>query len=112
MSSRLLLSFFLALFLFACTASEEETPPPIPPEELKEIIAAALILEPAGRELPYSVQDSVYNKYYTKILSEKGYSIDAFISSMQWLQKDPKRLQETYTEVLERIQVIESEVNN
>lgn len=111
MRSRLLLLAFAMVFLFACS-QEEETPPPIPLEDMKEIIAAALILEPAGRELSYSQQDSIYNKYYTKILNEKGYSMDDFITSMQWIQKDTKRLQETYTEVLEKIQIMESEVNN
>jgi len=35
-----------------------------------------------------------------------------FIKSMQWLQRDPKRLQQAYTTVLERIQVIEAEQDN
>jgi hypothetical protein len=110
--TRLVLSVFVLLvFSFSC-AKEEEAPPPISPDQLMEIIAEALILEPAGREMPYVTQDSIYKKYYTLILKERGHTMEDFISSMQWLQKDPKRLEETYNKVLEHIQVIEAEANN
>lgn len=112
MTTRLFLSVFLPLiFAFSC-AKEEEPPPPIPPDQLKEIIAEALILEPAGREMPYIAQDSIYKRYYALILKERGHTMEEFISSMQWLQKDPKRLEETYNKVLEHMEVIETEANN
>lgn len=112
MITRLLSSvLILLIFSFSC-AKEEEPPPPIPPDQLKEIIAEALILEPAGREMPYIAQDSIYKKYYTLILAERGHTMEEFISSMQWLQKDPKRLEETYNKVLEYIEIIEAEANN
>ncbi len=112
MITRLILSVFtLIIFFFSC-GEEEELPPPIPPDQLTEIIAEALILEPAGREIAYLIQDSIYKHYYTLILKERGYTMGEFITSMQWLQKDPKRLEETYTKVLEHIQIIETETNN
>ena len=98
--------------LVSSCGEEEELPPPIPTDQLTEIIAEALILEPAGREMPYLMQDSIYERYYTFILQEKGYNMEDFISSMQWLQKEPKRLEETYNKVLEHIQIIETEANN
>lgn len=112
MSIRLIISVFTLVVLVGSCGKEEELPPPIPQDQLTEILAEALILEPAGREMPYLVQDSIYKQYYTLILGEKGHTMDEFISSMQWLQKDPKRLEETYTKVLEQIQIIETEANN
>lgn len=112
MSIRLIISVFTLVVLVASCGKEEELPPPIPQDQLIEIIAEALILEPAGREMPYIVQDSIYKQYYTLILVEKGYTMEEFVSSMQWLQKEPKRLEETYTKVLEQIQIIETEANN
>jgi hypothetical protein len=112
MITRLVLPvFILLIFSFSCS-EEEEVLPPISPDQLIEIIAEALILEPAGREMPYVEQDSLYEKYYSLILKERGHTMQDFISSMQWLQKDPKRLEETYNKVLEHIQVIEAEANN
>ena len=112
MINRLVLSAFTLLLLSFSCHKEEEAPPPIPPDQLTEIIAEALILEPAGREMPYITQDSIYKRYYTLILRERGHTMEDFISSMQWLQKDPKRLEETYNKVLEHIEVIETEANN
>lgn len=112
MITRLILSVFTLLIFSSSCGKEEELPPPIPPDQLIEIIAEALILEPAGREIPYLVQDSIYQHYYTLILKERGHTMQEFITSMQWLQEDPKRLEETYNKVLEHIQVIEAEANN
>jgi hypothetical protein len=108
------LNFLSALFafvlLFSCSKAEE-SPPPIPPEVLSEILAEVLIIEPAGRELAYDLQDSVYSHHYDLILGRRGFTQTDFIMSMQLLQKDPKKLEEVYTEVLERIQIMETEAN-
>ena len=103
---------FLIVFLAACSPQEVGPPPPIPREALVEILAESLILEPAGREVLTAKQDSVYNKHYKRILGSRGYSIDDFIASMQSLQNKPKELEAVYEEVLEQVQIIESEVGN
>lgn len=108
------LNFLSALFVFVLLFScgeTEEPPPPIPPEILSEILAEVLILEPAGRELAYDLQDSMYNHHYNLILGRRGFTQTDFIMTMQWLQKDPEKLEEVYTEVLEKIQIMETEAN-
>ena len=107
-NARMLIFALSTLLVVACGRDNAELAPVIPEETLTTIIAEALILEPAGREVPLVKQDSVYQKYYAKILAHHGYDMADFISSMQWLQKDPKRLQRTYTAVLEKIDTLET----
>ncbi|PSR13440.1 MAG: hypothetical protein DA408_19385 [Bacteroidetes bacterium] len=112
MKKNLLVLLPVLLLLVACGSANDEQPPAIPETELTMIITEALILEPAGREMPTALQDSIFQASYTKILAGHGYQMADFIKSMQWLQRDPKRLQQAYTTVLERIQVIEAEQDN
>lgn len=102
----------LIIFCFACSPDTTEFDAPIPREKLVEIIAESLIMEPAGREFPSVSQDSIYELHYSRILDQRGFSTEDFISSMQWLQKDPKKLEAIYEEVLEHLQVIETEISN
>ena len=106
------LPFLLLFGLAACSPDDNTPPPPIPREALVEIIAESLILEPAGRELPNVEQDSMYQLHYERLLQRHGYTIDDFIASMQSLQSKPKELEAVYEEVLEQVQIIESEVGN
>ena len=106
------LAFLLLLVLVACSPDDGAPPPPIAREDLVEIIAESLILEPAGRELPNVEQDSVYQMHYGRMLQRRGYTLDDFTASMQALQRNPKELEAVYEEVLEQIQIIESEVGN
>lgn len=105
--------FVLMIFgAVACAPTTDETPSPIPREALVKIIAESLIIEPAGRELPKIHQDSLYAYHYGRLLEQRGFSLDEFISSMQILQQNPKELEAVYEDVLSHLQVLESEAGN
>lgn len=106
------LLFVSILGISACSTEVAESSGPIPQEALVEIIAESLIIEPAGREFAKIIQDSIYDLHYGKILEQRGFTQEEFISSMQFLQKDPKKLEAVYEEVLEHLQIIETEVGN
>ena len=110
MAARSLIFVLTSLLLTAC-GREEVPPPPIPYETLSDILAEVLIIEPAGREFAYTAQDSLYDHYYHLVLARRGYTQDDFIATLRQLQQDPKALEAVYTEVLERIQIIETEAN-
>jgi hypothetical protein len=103
--------FFLLVSLVCLSWSCQPPDPgsPIPEAELEAIITEALILEPAGRELPEVIQDSIATAYYDKILAQRGYTMEEFISAMAWLQQDADRLAALYNKVMEKLTVIESE---
>lgn len=90
----------LCLFLFSCQNKKNDDLPPIKKEALIEIIAEALIIEPALRELPKVNQDSVRTLAYEQVFSARGYTLAEFTHSMQWLQRDPLRLADVYKEVM------------
>ncbi len=106
------LLFLLILSISACSSEPVESSTPIPQEALVEIIGESLIIEPAGREFPNITQDSIYELHYGKILDQRGFTKEEFISSMQLLQQNPKKLEAVYEEVLEYLQIIETEVGN
>ena len=112
MANQLYCVLISLLLLVACTPEDTAPPPPIPREALVEILAESLILEPAGREVLAAKQDSIYQMHYERLLERRGYSIDDFIASMQSLQNNPKELEAVYEEVLEQVQIIETEVGN
>ena len=102
--------FFLIVFclsIVSCQEEEVEAPPPIPPETLRTIIAELLILEPAGKEIPYVEQDSIYSIVYDRILKLHGHELSEFVESMRWLQRDPDRQAEQYELILEEVGMIE-----
>ena len=90
----------LFFIVFSCGENANEDLPPIGREALIEIITEALIMEPALRELPRMRQDSLRNKAYEQVFKNKGYTLDEFTKSMQWLQRDPLRLVDVYEEVI------------
>lgn len=112
MRFRLILATLIIACCWSCSSEPAVPPPPIPQDSLVAIIAESLILEPAGRELPRQFQDSMYQIYYGRILDQRGYSMDDFITSMQRLQQDPKQLEAVYEEVVEHLQVIETKAGN
>ncbi|MEM1214132.1 MAG: DUF4296 domain-containing protein [Bacteroidota bacterium] len=99
----------VVVVLGACRQEEVETTSPIPEEQLIEIIAEALLVEPAAREMSPSYQDTAFHRIYDLILEGTGYDQAEFIESLQWLQEDPKRLKKTYEAVLKRLETIEKE---
>lgn len=108
-----ILSFVLFIFLLtnsACQNNDQNNQPPIEKDELVEIIMEALLVEPALKEFPKIKQDSFAMQVYEKILSEKGYSTSIFLESMQWLQAEPKRLEEIYEKTLEEL--VKKEANS
>ena len=104
--------FTFVMLAVSCSTQPDIAPSPIPREALVEIIAESLIIEPAGRELPKLHQDSIYGHYYNRILDQRGFSMDEFVTSMQILQQNPKELEAVYEDVLSHLQVIEAEAGN
>jgi len=105
-----LLSFYF--FLFSCQNEDDTSQPPIIEEELIQILAQAMVLEPAIREIPKIKRDSFELIVYERILSEKGYTIDAFVKSMQYIQAEPKKLTKVYEQVMEALVTLETEADN
>ncbi|MEL7220785.1 MAG: DUF4296 domain-containing protein [Bacteroidota bacterium] len=106
--SRLAICLLVGLVVPAC-GGDDNSASPIPVEELTEIITETLLLEPAGKELPQIMQDSVAAIYYGKILAQRGYTTDEFISAMAYLQQDSEQLAAVYNQVMENLTVMESE---
>lgn len=103
------ISIFLMVVFLTIGCSSEASVSPIPKEDLTEILTEALILEPAGRELPETLQDSMATIYYDKILEQRGYTMEEFMAAMAWLQEDAEELAAVYNEVMEKLTTIESE---
>lgn len=106
------LFFLLTLAVVGCSTQPSVPPAPIPREAMVEIIAESLIIEPAGREVQNLLQDSMYEHHYNRILEQRAYTMDDFISTMQILQNNPKELEAVYEDVLSHLQIIEAEVGN
>lgn len=97
------------LILSGCSVREAESPAsPIPQDDLVAIIAEALILEPAVKEVPYVFQDSVHRVYYERILTQRGYTPEAFAAAMKALQADPHKMTKYYEQALEYMEKIDA----
>lgn len=95
-----IITYSLFFVVFSCQTNTSEDVPPIERAALIEIITEALIIEPALRELPRMKQDSLRNLSYEQVFMDKGYTLDEFTKSMQWLQQDPLRLADIYEDVI------------
>lgn len=107
MRSSTILVGILALWsaVVACRPKEADAPAsPIPQAELVDIIAEVLVLEPAVKEVPYVLQDSLHTVYYERVLAQRGYTTADFAAAMKWLQSDPRRMTKGYEQVLEQLE--------
>ncbi|MEZ4986302.1 MAG: DUF4296 domain-containing protein [Saprospiraceae bacterium] len=95
--------------MVGCSTSEHTPPPPIPDTVMVNLLTELLILEPAFKEMHFSLQDSIAKVYYERTLQEKGHNLQEFIQSMKWLQEDPKRMEKTYSRVLENLEKMDSQ---
>jgi hypothetical protein len=109
-------AFLFSLLVLSLTACQSdaaaEIGPAIPVTDLVEILPEILLIDPAVREAPEEEQDSLARVYYGRVLEARGYTLDDFRQSMQWLQQDPKRLQSTYEQVLENATALETELRD
>ena len=80
---------------------------PIDDELLIEVLSDVHIIEGALQNRRLSEKDSFANIYYNQIYEKHEISEQDFVTSLQILEKDPKKLESIYKIVLERLDSLE-----
>lgn len=103
-------AFYLVAMLFLlCGCGDGDTKLPIEEPTLLEILCDVHIVEGAFQNRKKSEKDSIADLYYQQVYTKHDVTEADFIRCLELLEKDPKRLEIIYSQVLVMLDTLEKQ---
>jgi hypothetical protein len=107
--------FLLSTLFLIIGCEQKNTPPDIwSRETMVNFLTEAQLLEAkiSIKKLPTEQRDSLYLIYYEELFAAFNTDRETWAKNMEYYKNDPETLDEIYTEVISRLNLLESEIHN